>query len=102
MRTEPEREALQLPAASAADTASLRRALQDVTQSLERVRRVAEEVRRALAEDMGLSGDSAWAQTLAADVQGIANRPGFEGYAAIAPALAGINRSRVIAILSLG
>lgn len=86
------------------DTAALRSTLQEVTQSLEHIRRVAQQVRDALerAKQAGdAAADAAWAASFAEDFGARAQSPGYEVYAAIAPALTSVNRSRVVSLLSL-
>lgn len=86
------------------DTAALRSTLQEVTQALEHIRRVAQQVRDALErakQTADAAADAAWAAAFAEDFGARAQAPGYEVYAAIAPALTSVNRSRVVSLLSL-
>ncbi|WP_164963685.1 hypothetical protein [Rubrivivax sp. JA1026] len=80
-----------------------RRTLREVSQALERVQRVAESLRRLLASEAAATPqDAAWAGTFAGDLSLMLNGASYETYVAVAPALGGISRSRVVELLSLG
>lgn len=80
-----------------------RRTLREVSQALERVQRVAESLRRLLASETAATPqDADWAGRFAGDLSLMLNGASYETYVAIAPALGGISRSRVVELLSLG
>ncbi|MBK1689106.1 hypothetical protein [Rubrivivax gelatinosus] len=80
-----------------------RRTLREVSQALERVQRVAESLRRLLASEASAGAqDADWAAGFVGDLSLTLNSASYETYVAIAPALGGISRSRVVELLSLG
>ncbi|MBK1616568.1 hypothetical protein CKO44_24305 [Rubrivivax gelatinosus] len=83
------------------DIEQSRQTLREVARALERVQRVAESLRRLLASQAQTSVDPAWAQSFVGDLSATLNGASYETYVAMAPALGGINRSRVVELLSL-
>lgn len=103
-RTEAQEEAISPGNWSAGDAQALRSTLQEVTQALEHVRRVAQQVRETLErakQATAQAADAAWASAFAAEFGERAQAPDYEVYAAIAPALVSVNRSRVVSLLTL-
>ncbi|MEF7615593.1 hypothetical protein V4F39_16890 [Aquincola sp. MAHUQ-54] len=103
-KAEAQEEALTPAAWGTGDAAALRSTLQEVTQALEHVRRVAQQVREALErakQSTVRAADAAWAATFAEEFGARAQAPDYEVYAAVAPALVSVNRSRVMSLLSL-
>lgn len=103
-RTEPQEEAITPAHWGTGDAAALRSTLQEVTQALEHVRRVAQQVRETLErakQATAQAADAAWASAFAAEFGERAQAPDYEVYAAIAPALVSVNRSRVVSLLTL-
>lgn len=103
-KTEAQEEAI-TPAGWGTDSAAaLRDTLQEVTQALEHVRRVAQQVRDTLErakQSTAQAADAAWATAFAEEFGARAQQPDYEMYAAIAPALVSVNRSRVVSLLTL-
>ncbi|WKB54088.1 hypothetical protein [Eleftheria terrae] len=93
---------------AAQQRASLRQSLQEVLDAIERVRRAREVVQTALAEarqqvDGASPADEAqWAQDFVGSFEAQAQQPGYELLASVAPALVGLGRERVMALLSVG
>ncbi|WP_052736384.1 hypothetical protein [Aquincola tertiaricarbonis] len=103
-RTEVQEEAITPTGWSTGDATALRNTLQEVTQALEHVRRVAQQVRETLErakQATAQAADAAWASAFAAEFGERAQAPDYEVYAAIAPALVSVNRSRVVSLLTL-
>lgn len=103
-KTESQEEAITPAAWSTGDAAALRTTLQEVTQALEHVRRVAQQVRDTLErakQATAQAADAAWATAFAEEFGARAQQPDYEVYAAIAPALVSVNRSRVMSLLTL-
>lgn len=103
VRLQRQKEALDPAQWGVGEAEQARRTLREVSQSLERVQRVAESLRRLLASEASASGqDADWAAGFAGDLSLTLNSASYETYVAIAPALGGISRSRVVELLSLG
>ncbi|MBG6081866.1 hypothetical protein IWX58_003553 [Rubrivivax gelatinosus] len=103
VRLQRQKEALDPAQWGVADSEQARRTLREVSQALERVQRVAESLRRLLASEASATAqDGAWASQFAGDLNLALNSASYETYVAIAPALGGISRSRVVELLSLG
>ncbi len=88
--------------ALARDGAGLRQVLHAVTRALDRVKEAQREVSRALAEasaEMARAEDPAQAVFVDA-FEGMAQTPDYSVYEQVAPALNGISRERVVALLS--
>ena len=103
-KTEAQEDAITPAGWSTGDAASLRSTLQEVTQALEHVRRVAQQVRDTLErakQTTAQAADAAWATAFAEEFGARAQQPGYEVYAAIAPALVSVDRSRVVSLLTL-
>lgn len=103
-KTEAQEEAITPAGWSTGDAAALRNTLQEVTQALEHVRRVAQQVRDTLErakQSTAQAADAAWATAFAEEFGARAQQPDYEVYAAIAPALVSVNRSRVVSLLTL-
>lgn len=103
-KTEPQEEAIAPAAWTADNTTALRSTLQEVTQALEHVRRVAQQVRDTLErakQTTAQAADAAWATAFAEEFGARAQEPDYEVYAAIAPALVSVDRSRVVSLLTL-
>lgn len=103
-KTEPQGDAVAPSSWSTNDTEALRSTLQEVTQALEHIRRVAQQVRETLdraKQSTDASSDAAWAAAFAEEFGSRAQAPDYEVYAAIAPALVSVNRSRVVSLLTL-
>ncbi|MBZ8142740.1 hypothetical protein CLD22_22950 [Rubrivivax gelatinosus] len=83
------------------DIEQARQTLREIARALERVQRVAESLRRLLASQAQTSVDPAWAQSFVGDLSATLSGASYETYVAMAPALGGINRSRVVELLSL-
>lgn len=103
-KTEAQEDAITPAGWSAGDANALRNTLQEVTQALEHVRRVAQQVRDTLErakQSTAQAADAAWATAFAEEFGARAQQPDYEVYAAIAPALVSVNRSRVVSLLTL-
>jgi hypothetical protein len=91
----------------AANAAALRRALQQVQQSLDRVKQARVVVQRALADAASKidqarpRDDLAKASALAANFHDVASRQGYAAFSSVSSALVGISRSRVLSLLAL-
>lgn len=103
-KTEAQEEAITPAGWGTDNAAALRDTLQEVTQALEHVRRVAQQVRDTLErakQSTAQAADAAWATAFAEEFGARAQQPDYEMYAAIAPALVSVNRSRVVSLLTL-
>lgn len=88
------------------DVAALRRTLQAVIDALDRIRQVKESVQRTLAQVRSRAKDASteqreWAAGFAQHFEAMAQRPDYQVFFAIAPALTSISRTRVLSLLSL-
>lgn len=88
------------------DVTALRRTLQSVIDALDRIRQVKESVQRALAQVRSRAIDAAadqreWAASFAEHFEAMAQRPDYQVFFAIAPALTSISRTRVLSLLAL-
>ena len=107
VRTLPEPSVIRPENWSAADEAALRRTLQQVNEALNAVRRARQDVSRVLAElgrqlaPRTAEADALWSSEFARHFERTAGRADYEVLSAIMPALLGINRHRVLALLSL-
>lgn len=104
VRAEPEPDAVS-PAQwrrAADDTQSLERVLQAVLRAIDRVKHAQRQVSQALAEaSAGAATEADPAQAaFAKSFEALGSAPGFGAYVQVAPALVGISRERVLALLS--
>jgi hypothetical protein len=108
VRTDPEPAALQPNDWQTGDAAALRRTLQQVVQALDRIRQARAVVSRQLTEAERQVEAALPRAAPAADPAGLAMavgtslaQPGYTGMSTLTAAVAGISRSRVLALLSL-
>ncbi|MCW7536546.1 hypothetical protein OOT46_01575 [Aquabacterium sp. A7-Y] len=107
-RIEAEPEAVRPESWAVEQRAKLRETLQEVLDALDRVRRARESVQQALARsgerfDAGAALQEAGrAQGQAVEFERAAAQPGYDLLQSIAPALSGLGRHRVLALLGLG
>lgn len=89
------------------NVAAMRRVLHEIILALERVKRVREEIIRALAETraqierLAAQDERDWAMSFVRDFEAMTWQPRFPVFSAIAPALNSISRARVLSLLSL-
>ena len=105
VRTEPEAPALQ-PQAWKADTpAEQRQTLQQVLPALAQARHARQTVQASLDQagqalsSSPIASEAAWAQQFAKDFSAIADQAGYGLFAAVAPAVQGLSRTRAHAVL---
>lgn len=105
VRAEPEPAVLQ-PHSWKADTPTeQRQTLQQVLPALAQVRQTRQAVRTGLDQagqafsNPQASGEAAWAQQFVKDFSAIAEQPGYALFAAVTPAVQGLNRARTQAVL---
>lgn len=102
-----EPEAIRPQTWQADDAARIRQSLQEVVTAAELLRRARASVDAALARVEGRfdaaqqAGEGAWAEGFVDDFAGLGERPGFEVFSAIAPALGAVSRQRVESLLGL-
>ncbi|AKJ30342.1 hypothetical protein [Caldimonas brevitalea] len=107
VRTEPEPQAVRPEGWQGNDRAALRQTLQQVVDALDRVRRSRDAIQQALDEaarqvDPPVAAvEGSWASTFTAEFESASREPGYQLLSAIAPALIGIDRQRVMALLGL-
>lgn len=105
VRTETEAAALQPEKLAVDDEAALRRSLSEVEAALERVRASREQLRRLLAQQMqslptDTSTEQVWASGFTESFAAQGAQATYTTMSEVLPALAGISRSRVLALLS--
>ncbi|MDB6002032.1 MAG: hypothetical protein JWP52_3731 [Rhizobacter sp.] len=103
VRTLPQGDAM-TPQTWQSETASVRRTLQEVTQALDRIRQVAAKLHKVLDEAAlpVAPSEQAWAQTFVGEFSAVAGQSDYRIQSSLAPALLGLNRSRVLSLLALG
>lgn len=113
LRLVPEQPAIRPQDWSAGDTASLRRTLQHVVAAQDAVRDTRQSVNRALADagsrlqpqtaegEAKAQADAQWSATFAQTFEATAGRGDYRALSAVTPALSGVNRDRVTALLRL-
>lgn len=110
VRSEAEPDAIRPQTWQADDVPTTRQTLQEVINALDTVRRARDTVSQALAdassrlratEDESTRAEAAWAGEFAEHFKALGDRPTFDVFAAIAPALISVSRQRVMSLLSL-
>ena len=115
VRTEAEADAIQPQSWRADDTQAARQTLQEVLTALDLIRQARNTISRSLAEadarmqpqQKGATGaaaaadESDWAASFVQRFEAMAEKPDFNVFAAVAPALTAVSRNRVMALLGM-
>lgn len=106
-RIESAPEAIDPESWQAEDVAAMRRTLQEIVNALDRIQHARQVISRALADarnnvtPMASEEELEWALVFAEGFSETMQQPDYQMFAAIAPALDSISRSRVLSLLSL-
>lgn len=114
VRTEAEADAIQPQSWRADDTEAARQTLQEVLAALDLIRQARNTISRGLAEadarmqpqqkagsGAAAADESDWAASFVQRFEAMAEKPDFNVFAAVAPALTAVSRDRVMALLGM-